>query len=59
MDELGLREFAGRHFYISGPPEVIAEGVAELIDAGARNFFIPMLTHGSVPELMKILAAQR
>ncbi|MGA2757588.1 MAG: LLM class flavin-dependent oxidoreductase [Solirubrobacteraceae bacterium] len=59
MDELGLRDFAGRHFYISGPPAVIADGMAELIDAGARNFFIPMLTGDSVPALMKILAAQR
>jgi alkanesulfonate monooxygenase SsuD/methylene tetrahydromethanopterin reductase-like flavin-dependent oxidoreductase (luciferase family) len=59
MDELGLREFAGRHFFISGPPAVVADGMAELIDAGARNFFIPMLTRDSVPALMKILAAQR
>jgi alkanesulfonate monooxygenase SsuD/methylene tetrahydromethanopterin reductase-like flavin-dependent oxidoreductase (luciferase family) len=59
MNELGLREFAGRHFFISGPPAVVADGVAELIDAGARNFFIPMLARDSVPALMKVLAAQR
>jgi alkanesulfonate monooxygenase SsuD/methylene tetrahydromethanopterin reductase-like flavin-dependent oxidoreductase (luciferase family) len=59
MDELGLREFASRHFYISGPPAVVADGMAELIDAGARNFFLPMLTSDSVPALMEILTALR
>jgi alkanesulfonate monooxygenase SsuD/methylene tetrahydromethanopterin reductase-like flavin-dependent oxidoreductase (luciferase family) len=59
MDELGLREFAARHFYISGPPDVVTDGMGQLIDAGARNFFLPMLTSDSVPALMEILTALR
>jgi alkanesulfonate monooxygenase SsuD/methylene tetrahydromethanopterin reductase-like flavin-dependent oxidoreductase (luciferase family) len=43
MDDLGLREFAARYFYISGPPERVADGVRALMDAGARNFFTPFL----------------
>jgi len=33
--------------------------MAELIDAGARNFFIPMLAPDSLPALMKVLATPR
>jgi alkanesulfonate monooxygenase SsuD/methylene tetrahydromethanopterin reductase-like flavin-dependent oxidoreductase (luciferase family) len=43
MDELDLRRFAGRYFFISGPRELIVERVQALIDAGARNFFTPIL----------------
>lgn len=43
MDELNLRDFAGRYFFISGPPEHIAERTQALIDAGARNFFTPFM----------------
>lgn len=43
MDELNLRDFAGRYFFISGPPEHIAERAQALIDAGARNFFTPFM----------------
>jgi 5,10-methylenetetrahydromethanopterin reductase len=43
MDRLGLRDFAGRYFYISGPPDYIAAGIRELIDAGARNFITPFM----------------
>jgi alkanesulfonate monooxygenase SsuD/methylene tetrahydromethanopterin reductase-like flavin-dependent oxidoreductase (luciferase family) len=43
MDELKLREFAVRYFFISGPPEHIAERTQALIDAGARNFFTPFM----------------
>jgi hypothetical protein len=48
MDDLGLREFAGSYFYISGPPEHVAEGVQKLIDRGARNFFTPFLYGGKI-----------
>jgi len=43
MDQLNLRAFATRYFFISGPPEHIAERVQQLIDAGARNFFTPFM----------------
>lgn len=43
MDELELRDFAGTYFFISGPPEHIAERTQALIDAGARNFFTPFM----------------
>jgi len=43
MDELELRDFAGRYFFISGPPEHIAERTQALIGAGARNFFTPFM----------------
>jgi alkanesulfonate monooxygenase SsuD/methylene tetrahydromethanopterin reductase-like flavin-dependent oxidoreductase (luciferase family) len=43
MDELKLRDFAGRYFFISGPPDHIAERTQALIDAGARNFFTPFM----------------
>jgi alkanesulfonate monooxygenase SsuD/methylene tetrahydromethanopterin reductase-like flavin-dependent oxidoreductase (luciferase family) len=43
MDELKLREFATRYFFISGPPDHIAERTQALIDAGARNFFTPFM----------------
>ncbi len=43
MDELKLRDFATRYFFISGPPEHIAERTQALIDAGARNFFTPFM----------------
>jgi alkanesulfonate monooxygenase SsuD/methylene tetrahydromethanopterin reductase-like flavin-dependent oxidoreductase (luciferase family) len=43
MDELKLRDFAGRYFFISGPPAHIAERTQALIDAGARNFFTPFM----------------
>jgi alkanesulfonate monooxygenase SsuD/methylene tetrahydromethanopterin reductase-like flavin-dependent oxidoreductase (luciferase family) len=43
MDEVGLRRFAGRYFFISGRPGLIKERVQLLIDAGARNFIAPVL----------------
>lgn len=43
MDELNLRDFAGSYFFISGPPEHVAERTQALIDAGARNFFTPFM----------------
>lgn len=43
MDELKLRDFATRYFFISGPPDHIAERTQALIDAGARNFFTPFM----------------
>jgi alkanesulfonate monooxygenase SsuD/methylene tetrahydromethanopterin reductase-like flavin-dependent oxidoreductase (luciferase family) len=44
MRNCGLRDFAARYFYVSGPPERISERVRELMDAGARNFIAPFIT---------------
>jgi alkanesulfonate monooxygenase SsuD/methylene tetrahydromethanopterin reductase-like flavin-dependent oxidoreductase (luciferase family) len=44
MDELDLRQFAGRYFFISGDADSIKERVKAFVEAGARNFFTPVLT---------------
>jgi 5,10-methylenetetrahydromethanopterin reductase len=54
MDDLGLREFAARYFYISGPPDRVADGVRALMDAGARNFFTPFLAADPVRSAREI-----
>lgn len=41
LDEHGLREWAGRMFYISGPVDDCADRVRDLVGAGARNFLVP------------------
>lgn len=62
MDELKLRDFAGRYFFISGPPDHIAERTQTLIDAGARNFFTPFMAgdrHQLARETARILNTLR
>jgi alkanesulfonate monooxygenase SsuD/methylene tetrahydromethanopterin reductase-like flavin-dependent oxidoreductase (luciferase family) len=44
LEKHGLREWAGRMFYISGPVDECAERVQGLVDAGARNFLVPAIT---------------
>jgi alkanesulfonate monooxygenase SsuD/methylene tetrahydromethanopterin reductase-like flavin-dependent oxidoreductase (luciferase family) len=63
MDRLGLREFAGRHFYISGSAEDVTAGIRKLIDAGARNFITPFMARerrpGDEDEMAAVLNALR
>jgi 5,10-methylenetetrahydromethanopterin reductase len=42
MEKWGLTEWAGRQFVLTGPEELIAARLRELIDAGARNIRIPI-----------------
>ncbi len=43
LEKHGLRDWAGRMFYISGPVDECAERVRGLVDAGARNFLVPAI----------------
>jgi 5,10-methylenetetrahydromethanopterin reductase len=40
LDRLGLREWAERRFYMTGPVERIAAQLGECVAAGARNFIV-------------------
>jgi 5,10-methylenetetrahydromethanopterin reductase len=42
MEKWELTEWAGRQFVLTGPEELIAGRLRELIDAGARNIRIPI-----------------
>jgi 5,10-methylenetetrahydromethanopterin reductase len=43
LDRLGLRDWAGRLFYKSGPVKTIADEVTELVEAGASCFLVPLM----------------
>lgn len=56
MDELELRGFASRYFFISGPEDLIIERVRALIDAGARNFLTPLMVGDKLDYLRRTAA---
>lgn len=43
LDKYGIRDWAGRMFYVSGPADDVVARMRSLIDAGARNFLVPQL----------------
>jgi 5,10-methylenetetrahydromethanopterin reductase len=43
LEHYELREWAGRMFYLSGPADSVRERIAELVDAGGRNFVVPQM----------------
>jgi 5,10-methylenetetrahydromethanopterin reductase len=52
MDKWELTEWAGRQFVLTGPCDLIARRLRELIDAGARNIRIP-ITLAEPPEFAR------
>ena len=62
LQRLGLKEWAGRLFYASGPPEHVAARVGELVDAGARRFLVPVMAgdrRQAVEQTADVFAALR
>lgn len=49
LDRFGLKEWAARQYFITGPIDEIAPRVRELVDAGVRNFIVPQM----LPDIVK------
>lgn len=56
LEKHGLREWAGRMFYISGPVGECAERVRGLVEAGGRNFLAPAITGDRFDAAEKVAA---
>jgi len=47
LEELGLRDWAAEHMYASGPVAHVASVLQEMVDAGGRNFIVPLMLEDS------------